>query len=73
LAFTQNQNMDNRMEKGNWQNKWMGGIVMGKCKNRQRKSFHTQTNCKHFQGGYGGLQFDYVYVHVTNFFKEYAI
>ncbi len=35
--------------------------MMGKCEGRQRKYFHIQTNCKHFQGGYGGLQFGYVY------------
>jgi hypothetical protein len=33
----------------------MGGMVMGKCQDRQRKSCIIQTNCKHFQGGYGGL------------------
>jgi hypothetical protein len=38
-----------------------GSMVMGKCEGRQRKYFHTQTNCKYFQGGYGGLQFGYVY------------
>ncbi len=47
-----------------WGTKWkrvidtkikMGGMVMGKCQDRQRKSCIIQTNCKHFQGGYGRL------------------
>ncbi len=33
----------------------MGDLVMGKCENKQRKSCITQTNCKHFEGGYGKL------------------
>jgi hypothetical protein len=28
-TFSQNQNMGNIMEKGNWQNKWMGSMAMG--------------------------------------------
>ncbi len=36
-------------------------MAMGKCKGKQRNYFHIQTNCKHFQGGYEGLQFGYVY------------
>jgi hypothetical protein len=39
----------------------MGGMVMGKCEGKQGKYFHAQTECKHLQGGYGGLQFGYVY------------
>ncbi len=39
----------------------MGHMVMGKCEGRQRRYFHAQTNYKHFQGGYGGLHFGYVY------------
>ncbi len=39
----------------------MGGMAMGKCKYKQRKYFHTQTNYKNFEGGYEGLQFGYVY------------
>jgi len=39
----------------------MGSMTKGKFKDRQNKSFHTQKNYKHFQGGYGGLQFGYVY------------
>ncbi len=39
----------------NCQNIWMGGMATGKCEG-------TQTNCKYFQGGYGGLQFGYVYM-----------
>jgi len=49
------------MEKGNWKNRWMGNMAMGKCKGKQKTYFHTQTNCKHFQGKYRGLQFGYVY------------
>ncbi len=33
----------------------MGNMVMGECQNRQRKSCITQTNGKHFKGGYGKL------------------
>ncbi len=53
--------MGNIMEKGNWQNRSMGCMAMGKCKGYQTKYFHVQTNYKHFQGGYGGQQFSYVY------------
>ncbi len=49
------------MEKGNWQNKWMGGMVMGKCENRQKKSCIVQTYCKDFKGGYKRLQLGEVY------------
>jgi hypothetical protein len=30
----------------------MGGIVMGKCEDKQRKSCIAQINYKYFQGGY---------------------
>jgi hypothetical protein len=37
----------------------MGGMAMamGKCVDipKKKKSYITQTNCKHFQGGYGRL------------------
>jgi hypothetical protein len=50
------------LEKGkSWQNKWMGGIAMGECKNKQIKSCIIQTNCKHFRKGYGRLQLNNVY------------
>jgi len=39
----------------------MGGIAMGECKNKQRKSCIIQTNCKHFRRGYGRLQLNNVY------------
>jgi hypothetical protein len=61
--------MGNIMEKGNWQNKWMGDMVMGKCEGRQKNYFHIQTNYKHFQGGYRGLQFFYVYT-CNGFFSK---
>ncbi len=60
-AFARNHNMGNIMEKNNWQNKWMGGLAMGKCKNGQRKFCITKTNCKHFEGGYGRLPLGNVY------------
>ncbi len=41
LAFARNQNMGNKMEKGNWQNRWMGDMVIGECQDRQRKSCIT--------------------------------
>jgi hypothetical protein len=45
--------MEKIMEKGNLQNKLISDMAMGKCKNRQRKSYIAQTYCKYFQGGYG--------------------
>jgi hypothetical protein len=33
----------------------MGGMVMGKCESKQRKSCIAQTYCKYFQGGFGIL------------------
>jgi len=33
----------------------MGGMAMGECENRQRKSCIAQTKCKHSKGGYGTL------------------
>ncbi len=49
------------MKKDNWQNKRMGDMAMGKWEDGQRKSFYNETNCEHFQGWYGGLQFGNVY------------
>ncbi len=49
------------MEKGNWQNKWMGGMVMGKCKDKQRKICIVKIDYKHFKRGYGRLQLGDVY------------
>ncbi len=46
-----NQNMMNKMEKENWENKWMGGMAMGKSKYKFKKSYIAQTNYKHFEGG----------------------
>ncbi len=60
-TFTRNQNMGKRMENGNWQNKWMGDVAMGECKDKQKKSCIAQTNYKYFQGGYGKLQLSNVY------------
>ncbi len=56
-----NQNVGIKMEKTNWQNKWMGNMVKGECKNWQRKSYITQTNYKHYKGGYGRLPLGDVY------------
>jgi hypothetical protein len=39
----------------------MGGLTMGKCKDRQRKSCIIETNYKHFEGGYGRLPLGDVY------------
>ncbi len=60
-AFVRNQNMGNKMEKNNWQIRWMGGLTMDKCKDRQRKSCVTETNYKHSKGGYGRLPLGNVY------------
>jgi hypothetical protein len=53
LTFIKNQNMI--MEKGDWQNKWMGNMVMGECKDKQIIFFIVETNYKHFKGLYGRL------------------
>jgi hypothetical protein len=39
----------------------MGGVVMCKCKYRQRKSCIIETNCKHSKRGYGKLPLGDVY------------
>ncbi len=49
------------MEKENWRNKWMGGMAMGECKDRQIKYCIVQTNYKHSKGGYGRLPLGNVY------------
>ncbi len=75
--FAKNQNMGNKLKKGNWQNNWMGSMAMGECKNwqnnwmgsmamgecrnSQRKSCIAQRNCKHIEGGYGRLSVGDVY------------
>jgi hypothetical protein len=33
----------------------MGNLTIVACKDRQRKSCNTETNCKHFIGGYERL------------------
>jgi hypothetical protein len=43
------------------QNRWMGGLTMGKCRVRPRKSYNTETNYKHSKGGYGKLPLGDVY------------
>jgi hypothetical protein len=49
----------------------MGGLAMGKCKDKQRKSCITKTNYKHSNRGYGRLPLGNVYS-AMNFFKEHA-
>ncbi len=39
----------------------MGNVAMGECKDRQRKSCVTKTNCKHFERGYGRVPLGNVY------------
>jgi hypothetical protein len=34
---------------------------MGECEDKQRKFCITKTNCKHSEGGYGGLPLGNVY------------
>jgi hypothetical protein len=48
----------------------MGGMVMGKCEDRQRKFCIVQTDYTHFQGGYGRLQLG-DFTHAMDFFKEH--
>jgi hypothetical protein len=61
MHLLENQNIGNKMEKNNWQNSGMDNMVMGKCEGGQIESFYNETNCEHFQGWYGGLQFGTVY------------
>jgi hypothetical protein len=61
LAFARNHNMGNIMGKKNWQNKWMGSLVMGECKDKQRKFCIIETNYKHSEGRYGRLPLGDVY------------
>ncbi len=63
LAFVRTQNMGNKMEKKNWQNKWMGSMAMGEWKNRERKFCNTKTNYKHSKGEYGILPLGDVYTY----------
>jgi hypothetical protein len=67
-TIVRNKNMGKRTEKNNWQNRWMGDLVMGKCKDRQRKSCNIETNCKHSKGGYGILPLGDVYTRHGFFF-----
>jgi hypothetical protein len=39
----------------------MGGMALGECKNRERNFCITQTNYKHYEGGYGRLPLGNVY------------
>jgi hypothetical protein len=63
--------MGNKMEKVNWQNNWMGSMVMGECENWQRKSYIAQKKCKHSKGGYGILPLGNIYT-CHEFFQEHA-
>jgi hypothetical protein len=49
----------------------MGGMVMGKCKDRQRKSCIIETNGKHSEGGCGNYHWA-MFTHAMNFFKKHA-
>jgi hypothetical protein len=60
-TFVKNHIMGNKMEKGNCQNRWMGSVVMGKCKYKQIKFYIIEKNYKHSQGGYGRLQLSDIY------------
>jgi len=39
----------------------MGSMMMGKCQDKQKMFCITQTNYKHFEGGYGKLPLGDVY------------
>jgi hypothetical protein len=39
----------------------MGSLVMGECKDKQRKFCIIETNCKHSEGRYGRLPLGDVY------------
>ncbi len=62
--------MGNKMEKGNWQNRWMGDMAMGKCEDKQIKSFHvlkqniniSKEDMEHYNLA--------MHAHVMDFFKE---
>jgi hypothetical protein len=49
----------------------MSGMVMGECKNWQRKSCIIQRNYKHTKGGYGRLPLHDVYT-CHGIFQEHA-
>ncbi len=53
--------MGNIMKKGSWQNRWMGNMIMGECKDKQRKSHIIKTNYKHPKGGCGRLPLGNIY------------
>jgi hypothetical protein len=65
--------MGEKMQKNNRQNKWMDGLVMGKCKDRLRKSCNIETNCKHSIWGYGKLPLDNVYTRYRFFLKSVQV
>jgi len=52
-TFAKNQNMGDKIKKGNWQNIWIGNMTMGKCQDWHKKNCIVETNYKHFQGGHG--------------------
>ncbi len=68
-AVVKNQNTGIRMEKTNWQNKWMANMALGECKDTQRKFCIIQTNCKHSKGEYGRLPWA-MFAHAMDFFQE---
>jgi hypothetical protein len=49
----------------------MGNLAMGKCEDRQIKSCIIETNCKHFEGGYGRLPLGDLYT-CREIFKEHT-
>ncbi len=59
--------MGNKMERNNWQNRWMGGLAMGECEDRQIKSCIIETNCKHSEGGLEDYHW-VMFTHAMDFF-----
>ncbi len=57
------------MEEGNWQNKRMGGMVMGKCEDGQRESFYNETNLNISKNDMEAYNFA-LFTHSMDFFKE---
>jgi hypothetical protein len=63
--------MGNKMEKNNWKNKWMDGLTMGECKDRQKSLALLKQNVnilKEDMEDYHWVMF----THAMDIFKEWA-
>jgi hypothetical protein len=51
----------------------MGGMVMGECESKQRKSCIAQIDYKYFQGGFGRLWLGIMFTHAMDFLKNMQV